>query len=409
MRLLHTSDWHLGRTLHGFPLRDAQGAAVDDIVDLAVARGVHAVIVAGDIFDRAVPPVESIRLLNSALERLADAGIVAIVSSGNHDSGERLATYSGLLRESVRIVGSVADVGTPVCLEDVHGALLVYALPYLEPDSARHELGPEGAPLERSHAAVIAEALDRVSADLAGRNGPRTIVVGHAFVADVRAGPRSAASEPAVDADVAALEAMTSASERDLTVGGVQVVPAELFAGRGLAYVALGHLHRPQVVREANPRIAYSGSLLRYSLSEAGQDKSVIVVDVGAPGSPVDIEVVPVAQPRGMARLSGSMDELLSPAFAEHRESFVELAVTDPDYPERMHSRLDEAFPFALVKVHRPASTPQGEAGHRGDARGRDPVGVLAGFFRKVTERDLSPVQADVLRRTYETVREGGS
>ena len=406
MRLLHTSDWHLGRTLHGFSLRDAQEAAVGAIVALAVDRSVDAVVVAGDVFDRAVPPVESIRLLNDALLRLDEAGITTIVTSGNHDSGDRLTTYAALLRDRVHLVGSVSGVGRPITLADQHGPVLVYALPYLDPDAARHELAVDGGPLERSHAAVVGEALDRIAADLGQwPAGTRAVVVGHAFVADVALA--DVADADVAVSDVAVPDDLTSSSERDLSIGGVQVVPSALFADRGLAYVALGHLHRPQVVGSVDVPIRYSGSLLRYSLSEAAHEKSVTVVDIDAAGQ-VNVEVVAIPQPRGMARLTGTIDELLGDAFAVHREDFVELVVTDPVYPERMHARLAERFGWILTAVHRPVSSALPMAAGRGDARGRDPLDVMADFFRKVTEREPSESEVDVLRQALESVLAAG-
>lgn len=400
MRILHTSDWHLGRTLHGFSLREAQEHAVEQLVDLALSRGVDVVIVAGDVFDRAVPPVESLRLLNEALVRLDGAGITTIITSGNHDSGDRLASYSALLRDRVRIVGSIAEVGVPVELADEFGPVLVYPLPFLEPDTARQALGAEGEPLERSHEAVMTAALDLVAADLAQRGGPRAIAVGHAFVAEV--GEPSGTPR---DAGAPALEGLTSTSERDLSVGGVQVVPARVFAGRGLQYVALGHLHRPHTVRPADPVVVYSGSLLRYSLSEAGHAKSATLIELGTAGSAPVIETVALPEGRGMARLSGTIDDLLGEGHRAHRDDFVELVVTDAEYPERMHARLDAVFPWALTKVHEPLGAPVPVTGERGDARGRDPVDVMSQFFRKVTGRELNERESAVLRSTYESVR----
>jgi exonuclease SbcD len=390
VRLLHTSDWHLGRSLHGFTLHAEQATAVDAIIRLAADQAVDVVVVAGDIFDRAVPPVEALRLLNSALARFDELGILTIITAGNHDSGDRLATYSGLLRDRVRIVGSLADVGTPIEVDDEYGPVLIYPLPYLEPDIARHELAGADGDLARSHESVMAAALTRIGADIQARGGSRAVAVGHAFVADV-----------AVSSDI------TTESERDLTIGGVQVVPTALFAGRGLAYVAMGHLHRPQVMREADPAISYSGSLLRYSLSESGHGKSVVLVDIGAPGVPVALERVALPDGRGMARLTGLMADLLGEAHAANRQEFVELIVTDATYPERMHARLDEVFPFALRKEHRPAGVDVDAHGARGDARGRDPVEVMSDFVHKVTGREATATEVDLLRSVYEDVRPG--
>ncbi|MCX6433015.1 MAG: exonuclease SbcCD subunit D C-terminal domain-containing protein [Actinobacteria bacterium] len=200
---------------------------------------------------------------------------------------------------------------------------------------------------------------------------------------------------------------ITTDSERDLTIGGVQAVPSALFADRGLSYVAMGHLHRPQVMRDVDPAIAYSGSLLRYSLSEAGHGKSVALVEVGPPGVPVVIERIALPEGRGMARLTGAIDDLLGEAHAANRQDFVELIVTDAAYPERMHARLDEVFPFALRKEHRPAGVAIDSHGARGDARGRDPVEVMSDFVHKVAGREVTAAELELLRSVYEGVRPG--
>lgn len=363
------------------------------IVATAVEKEVDVVVIAGDVFDRAVPPIEALRLLNEALARLDAAGITTVITAGNHDSGDRLATYAGLLRDGVHIIGAPSEAGTGIALTDDFGTVMVYPLPYLEPDFARVDLAIGDEPLERSHEAVVSAALSRIAEDLEQRGHPRAVVVAHAFVIDGATTPDDVAST----------------SERDLSVGGVQVVSAGLFDRRGVDYVALGHLHRPRQVRSAEPVVEYSGSLLRYSLSEANDHKSVVIVDVGAPGEPPVLERVEIPQPRGMARLCGSMDELLGNDSLAHREDFVELVVTDARYPERMHPRLDEAFPFALVKTHQPADGAGAADARRGDARGRDPLEVMTEFVRKVTGHEPTEGEQAILSDAYESVRAGGT
>jgi exonuclease SbcD len=205
MRLLHTSDWHLGRTLHGLSLIDAQRDAVDHLVTGAIERQVDLLIVAGDIFDRAVPPIEALRILNEAISRLNAASIAVVLIAGNHDSGERLSTYSSVLREGVWVVGDIDGLDSPIVLHDEFGEVLVYALPFLDPDLVRHSLS-ETEPLERSHDAVMTRALEMIDSDRRARGNPRSIAIGHAFVV--------AGEAPEV-----------SESERDLSIGGVQSVP----------------------------------------------------------------------------------------------------------------------------------------------------------------------------------------
>lgn len=225
MRLLHTADWHLGRLLHRVPLLDAQAAVIDHLVELAREEQVDAIVLAGDVFDRALPPVEAVQLAGEALRRLAEvAPVIAI--SGNHDSAQRLGFAADLIAAGgVHLRTDPARCHEPVLLEDEDGPVAFYGLPYLDPDLSRGPLGVE----ERSHEAVLEAAMARVRADLVGRSdadgrAPRAVVVAHAFVQGGE----------------------TSESERDISIGGAQTVSPRLFDG--VAYTALGHLHRPHVV-----------------------------------------------------------------------------------------------------------------------------------------------------------------
>ncbi len=219
MRLIHTSDWHLGRTLHGENLLPYQDHFLRWLLDEAVRHQAGAVVVAGDIYDRAVPPLDAVRLLDAALLRFAQARIPVILTSGNHDSAVRLGFGAGLSESAgIHLRTSVADLARPVLLADEHGPVAVYGVPYLLPDAVMADLGVES----RTHEAVLAEAARRIRADAAARGIGRTVVAAHAFVTG---------GQPAE-------------SERDIRVGGVADVPAGVFAG--FSYVALGHLHGAQ-------------------------------------------------------------------------------------------------------------------------------------------------------------------
>ena len=226
MRLLHTSDWHLGRSLHRADLRAAQSAFLDHLVDVARAEKVDAVLVAGDVYDRAVPPVDAVELCEDALLRLHDTGARIVLISGNHDSARRLGFGSGLLdKAGVHLRTRPGALARPVLLEDAHGPAAVYGVPYLEPDAVRGELpGPSDSEAPRGHAGVLGHAVACIRADADARGIRRRVVMAHGWVTGGTA----------------------SESERDITVGGVGQVPAELFGG--FDYVALGHLHGQQTV-----------------------------------------------------------------------------------------------------------------------------------------------------------------
>ena len=368
MRLLHTADWHLGRAFHGEDLLSAQAAFVDVAVAAARDAAVDAVLIAGDLYDRALPPVDAVRLASEALARLSEvAPVIAI--SGNHDSAARLGFGAELLaRAGVHVWTDPAAIGTPVAVGDG----LVYPIPYLEPDLVRDALAVE----QRTHAAALGAAMARVRADLARRGaavgGMPVVAMAHAFVAG------GAASE----------------SERDLAVGGASSVPARAFEGAD--YVALGHLHAPQAAGGGIGR--YSGSPLAFSFSEAGQAKSLAVVELTAGALPF-VELLPAPVPRPLATLRGTLDELLAdPRHAAHEAAWVQATVTDPVRPSDAMERLRRRFPHAVVL----AFDPQGAGALPGDSyqrlRGLDDDELVQRFVADTRGRAADDDELALLR-----------
>jgi exonuclease SbcD len=378
VRLLHTSDWHLGRSFHRVGLLDAQRAFLDHLVQVVEEHRVDAVLVAGDVYDRAVPPLAAVRLFDDALHRLADAGVPVVMTSGNHDSAPRLGVGAGLLSPAgVHLRTDPAGCGAPVLLTDVHGPVAVYGLPYLEPALTGETLGAE----RRSHTAVLTAAMDRVRADLATRPaGTRAVVLAHAFVHG----------------------GQSSDSERDITVGGVAAVPAAVFDG--VHYAALGHLHGCQTI---SPRVRYSGSPLAYSFSEAGHTKSLWLVDLDRAGE-VTAERLPTPVPRPLARLRGTLEQLLSdPAHDQHRAAWVEATLTDPVRPAEPMARLAERFPHILHLAFAPEGADGGPAGgYAQRMRGRSEQQIAEDFVAHVRggrEADLG--EQHLLSEAFDSVR----
>ncbi|MEV7974257.1 exonuclease SbcCD subunit D [Cellulomonas sp. NPDC089187] len=373
MRLLHTSDWHLGRTLHGVDLTAHQSAFCDHLVELVTEHRVDAVLIAGDVYDRAIPPVESVQLLSATLRRLAERTTV-ILTPGNHDSAARLGFGAELLTDRVRILADQRRIDTPVRLPGGDGPeVLIYGLPYLDPDVARHTLAPEGEVLPRSHAAVLGAAMDRVREDLAAQGQVRSVVLAHAFVVGGQA----------------------SDSERDIRVGGVDHAPAGIFDG--IDYVALGHLHGPQRITDT---IRYSGSPLAYSFSEARQHKSTTLVELDGT-EPARVTLLPAPVPRAMTDLTGTLDQIL--ATEGHGDDWVRVTVTDPARPGDLFRRVKARFPHALVIQHQPPVS----ALTRNTATitpGRDPLEVVGDFIAHVGGAAPTPQEAAVLRTAYEQV-----
>lgn len=320
MRILHTSDWHLGRSFHREGLLSHQAAFVDHLLEVVESERVDVVVVAGDVYDRALPPVDAVHLADETFARLAASRASVVVSSGNHDSAQRLGFGSRLIDAAgVHIRTDHRGVGTPVVLGDEHGEVVFHALPYLDPSALREAWD---LPV-RSHEAALAHAMGRVRADLGARApGTRSVVLAHAFVAG---------AEP-------------SESERDISVGGVSRVPTSLFDS--ISYTALGHLHGPHVLSDA---LRYSGSPLAYSFSEADQVKGMWLAELGEHAL-TRTEWIDAPVPRRLTRLRGALEDLLAdPALEAHRDDWVQATLVDHPRPPHAMERLRRRFPHTLV------------------------------------------------------------
>ena len=400
MRLLHTSDWHLGRSFHGIGMLDSQRAFIDQLVTFVRDEAVDVVLIAGDVYDRALPGVDVVGLLDDALVRLTGAGAQVVLTSGNHDSAIRLGFASRLLeRGGVHLRTRLDELDQPVIFPlhgtgtsgaiqdgagDAVGAdagpvLAIYGIPWLEPRLVAEQLGVETA----SHFEVTRAATDRIRADVRHRSAGRTVhsvVLAHTFASG----------------------GISSDSERDLSIGGVGAVPLDLFDGFG--YTALGHLHGRQ---ELSPGVRYSGSPLAYSFSEAKHTKGSWLVEVDAEGVG-EVRAVPWDAPRSLAVLRGKLDHLLeSEEFAWAEAAYCQITLTDPARPAQAMDRLRARFPDTLVlgfDPDGPGAAPKLSYSSR-LAEADDDLSVCCGFLEHVRGRPASDAEAAVLAEAIEAVR----
>lgn len=381
MRVLHTSDWHLGRSFHGVDILDHQRAFVTWLADLVVTEAVDLVVVAGDVYDRAVPSLAAVSVWEEAVIDLTRTCPV-LVTSGNHDSPTRLGFAGALLANSgLHLRTSLAAMSDPLRVTGKDGVeLAAYGLPYLEPDLHRESLGAE-----RSHAAVLHAAMQRVRDDLASREGVRSLVAAHAFI-------------------TAGGDAIVSDSERDLRVGGIGDAPAAVL--NGVDYVALGHLHGAQSV--VDPTVRYSGSPLAFSFSEQDHVKSVTIVDIPAQG-PIAITVTPVPVPRPLITLTGTLESILDdPATQAYADHWVRVRLTDARRPDDPMGRLRAVLPHA-VELTFERTDPVGVAAVDSDGvPTSDPLTVAEAFVEHVTSLPPDDIERGLLREAVERVRIGG-
>ncbi|MCX5233467.1 exonuclease SbcCD subunit D [Streptomyces sp. NBC_00233] len=374
MRILHTSDWHLGRQLHRVPLIDEQHGFLRFLVDTVREHHVDVVAVAGDVFDRAIPPLDAIGLFDQVLEELADMHVPLVMISGNHDSPRRLGVNARLIeRAGIHLRTAVDDCARPAVLQDEHGPVAFYGLPYLEPGLVQAHFDADKA----SHQAVLGAAMDQVRADLATRPGSRSVVLAHAFVTG---------AEP-------------SDSERDITAGGVPSVSASVFDGAD--YVALGHLHRCQKITD---RVRYSGSPLAYSFSEADHPKAMWLIDLDAQAR-LTAQRLLCPVPRPLARLTATLDALLTdPEHTAHESSWLHITLTDPDRPHMAMERLKERFPHTL-RLSFTAEHHTSDESYGTRVNDRSDHDITLGFVEHVTNIPATAQEQDLLREGLESVR----
>jgi exonuclease SbcD len=363
VRLLHTSDWHLGKRLCDTSLLEDQAHALEQLFAVLKDERIDALLVAGDLYDRSVPPEEAVSLFSEFITRVSrDLKTTVVAISGNHDSPERLGFGADLLaRGRVHLRTAIERRAEPVMIETKRARAAIYALPYLDPLVTRCLLEDETI---AGHDAAVRAALVAAKAHRLANPVDHAILMAHLFA---RGGVESADSE------------------RPLVVGGAAHVGADALDGFG--YVALGHLHAPQKVAGRDD-IRYCGSLLKYSFGEANHTKGFDLVEfiLGR----ATVRRIPLSPRRELVRIEGSFDELLSDARFAHAESaFVEATYTDTAYLIDVASRLRARFPHLLVAQSRllleagmtPAS---GEPARELDLH-RDTRDLLRGFFRHVT------------------------
>lgn len=315
MKLFHLSDLHIGKRVNEFSMIEDQKYILTQILYVADQEKPDGILISGDVYDRTIPTAEAVQVFDAFLTRLSEQKIPAFIISGNHDSAERLAFGSSLMGKSGIYFSKVYD-GTveKIPMQDAYGTVWIYLLPFLRPSTIRHAL-PERAEEVQSAADAVRIALEQTKIDEKERN----VLLAHQFVTGAKR----------CDAE-------------ELQVGDVDQIPAELFAS--FEYVALGHIHSPQKVGRETVR--YCGAPLKYSFSEAGQEKSITVVELKEKGS-VDLRTIPLKPLHDLRKIRGTYLEVTAKSFYENRdcEDYLQVTLTDEeDVPDGM-AKLRTIYP----------------------------------------------------------------
>jgi exonuclease SbcD len=381
MKILHTSDWHLGRIFHGIHLTEDQSILLDQFIKLVGDVMPDIILIAGDIFDRSVPPVEAVNLLDETVSKiLMDYNIPILMIAGNHDSPDRLGFGYRLLQDrGLIIVSKVDECSKPLVLEDKYGKVYFHSIPYAEPALVREKLGNGDI---HNHDESMSTLLQNIRSNM--NQGERNVLIAHAFV--------SGGSE--------------SESERPLSVGGSGMVNPLHF--KDFDYVALGHLHRGQNIGGDN--ICYSGSLMKYSFAEVNHKKNISLVELGEKGS-LRIEGIELKPRRDLRCIEGSINDIMKgPNDDECREDYIKVVLTDEGAILDAMGKIRRVYPNAL-HIERPKMTYNDSnlVKAQGDYKKMTEFELFRSFIQQVTDKEMneehSKVFKDVLNSYYETCR----
>lgn len=381
MKIIHTGDWHIGKMVHQVHMTEDQAYILEDFIKLIEEEKPDVIVIAGDLYDRSVPPVEAVELLDSIFTKiLIDLKTPIIAIAGNHDSGDRVGFANKILKnKGLYIYGKFKKLLEPVIVEDKYGSVNFYSIPYADPAEVRVILGRDDIHNHDEAMAAIVEVI-RENMDCNSRN----VLVTHGFV----------------------IGGQSSESERPLSIGGTEFIDAKHFDI--FNYTALGHLHGPQKI--GSDRIRYSGSLLKYSFSEHKQNKSVTVVNIDGEGK-VEVELRQLRVKRDMRVIQGKIEDLLNPEVYKQQsvDDYIYVDLTDEGEIIEPMSKLRAVYPNVL-KLTRNAGN--GSAKNNEFVLGEDynkksMLQLFEEFYRNITTREFNEEKIKVITKVLKEVEKG--
>ena len=370
MKIIHTSDWHIGKIVNEYSMIDDQKYILNKLIELIDEENIDVLMIAGDVYDRSIPPVEAVELLNETLSKLIiDRNVSVMIISGNHDSGERLSFGSKILeKQGLYIAGSDDKLYKKVVLRDNNQNVNFYLVPYKDPALTKKLLNNKEI---RSHNDAMIAVIDKIKEEL--NENEINILIGHGYVTMKR--------EEAIEGndhkyEVAELE--TSESERPLSIGGTDLIDGNIF--KDFDYVALGHLHGRQ--RIGRDTMRYSGSLLKYSFSEVKQKKSVAVLDLI--DKDINVELKELKPLRDLRIIKGNIEDLICEGrdIEEGKEDYIQAILTDDGELMNPMEKLKSVYPNTmLISRERKKNVSKENTLSKGEFRKKSKIDLFKNFY----------------------------
>lgn len=391
MKIFHTGDWHIGKLVNGFYMTEDQQFIIEQLYKEIKTEKPDIVLIAGDLYDRSVPPVHAIELLNQVLGKIVrDLKTPVIALAGNHDSNERIDFASELLKESgLYIKGALKKQVDKITLYDEHGPVNFYPIPYADPPIVRDLFEDENI---KNHNDAMKRIVDEIKENI--NMEERNIVIAHGYVTYLNS------------QDEVAIELEESESEKPLAIGGTAFIDASCF--EAFNYTALGHLHGPQKV--GSNKIRYAGSLLKYSFSETKQKKGITIVNLNKNGE-VEIDFRGFKPRRDFRIITGELKELINASTygLENNEDYLKVVLTDKGELLDPMAKLRSVYPNVMELVRegrvKPISNTRAVATN---IKEKSKLGLFQNFYEDITGEHCGEEHLEVMKKIIEKAERGG-
>ena len=394
MKIIHTSDWHIGKIVNEFSMIEDQKYILNKLIELIEIEDPKVLLIAGDIYDRSIPPVEAVELLNETLNKLIiEKNIKVLAISGNHDGGERLSFGGSILeKQGLYIAGRDEELYKKVTIKDENKNINFYLVPYKDPALTRKILEDKEI---KSHNDAMISVVNKIKKELNKKE--KNILVGHGYITMKR---KDAIKELENKYEVAELE--TSESERPLSIGGTDLIDGNIF--EDFDYVALGHLHGRQKVGREEMR--YSGSLLKYSFSEVNQKKGVYILDINKENN-IDIDFKPMKPLRDLRIIKGNIEDLLEEGrnIKEGKNDYIQAILTDDGELINPMEKLKSVYPNTmLITRERKKEITEDKTSAKGEYKKKSKLELFKEFYDDLGNGDYTKEKEEVLINTINEV-----
>lgn len=388
MKIFHMGDWHIGKLVNGFYMTEDQEFIINQIYEAIEKKKPDVVIIAGDLYDRSVPPVHAVELLNKTMRKIVkDLNTKVIALAGNHDSNERVEFASSLLCDSgLYIVGNLKRKIEKIVLEDDHGKVNFYPIPYADVPVVRDLFEDENI---KNHDLAMKKIISEILNDF--NEDERNIAVAHGYVTQMKEDNFETLEE--------------SDSEKPLSIGGTEYINSKHF--EKFNYTALGHLHGPQKV--GSDKIRYSGSLMKYSFSEVNQKKGITIVDINEKGD-IELEIYNLKPRRDFRIKTGTLEEIIKgfDNSSENYEDYIKVILKDKGELLDPMAKLRSIYPNVMELTREERVSRNSSRNVATNIKEKSKITLFKNFYEDIMDEVCSEDEMNIIEQIIESAEKGG-